>query len=302
MTEAAPPLQFMRWTPAADKRLRALWLAWYRTSQIAKIFNCSQAAVLSHAYRLGLPGRPRGEWYRFCPDPALEIWPEPVTAPSLNKGGRPTILWPPERVADALRLRATGLTHKAIAEQFGPPYTKSAVLGKLTRLGAVAGPRFYAPAVYVVPLYLRLRPRPLRRNKQVIRLPWAPLGQPLVVRQRKQSASNSVVVLVAAALPKPIPRQLPKVEKPVPIAQEAASAERALIDKFLREKGATVCPPKFAAATEVALSAEDERRRIEAVPMITKRTKEELRVERDRLTKKSIEWREKVKKLRRTVA
>jgi len=52
----------------------------------------------------------------------------------LRRNGRP-LLWPPERVARAVALRAEGLSSSEIAREFGPAFTRNMVIGAIWRAG-----------------------------------------------------------------------------------------------------------------------------------------------------------------------
>lgn len=64
------------WTPAAEARLRELWLAWYPVKEIARVLQTTPATVASRAYRRNLCYRNitelRRKWRRID---SLEQWP-----------------------------------------------------------------------------------------------------------------------------------------------------------------------------------------------------------------------------------
>lgn len=169
-------------------RLRQLWFAYYRTSRIAEILEISQAAVVVEVSKLWLGYRdPHDFATKYKPDRALENW-DPLKV-STPLGGRPSVLWPPGKSDELLELRGRGMSDKAIAELWGSPYTKAVVLAKRWRIESGEAQRslvkLYPVSVFLVPWYFRPRVRkPVLPERPVMRLPYAELGQPLIVRNK----------------------------------------------------------------------------------------------------------------------
>jgi len=122
----------MSWTPERETVLRTYWDEGHSASQIAALMGVTRNVVIGKVHRMKLAGRPRGK-----------------TAPRQNRGG-PSSIWTPERIAQLRRLKAAGLSDRAIAATFGD-VSFSTVFNKAKQLGISS----------MVPRLVPERPKPL---------------------------------------------------------------------------------------------------------------------------------------------
>lgn len=205
---------FVRWTDAdVQKRLRALWLNWYKVTRIAEIFGCQPSAVTAAAYRLNLPHRPHSEFHKWKSLPELECWPPPLCPSTFV-------------VPKYLRLR--------------PYRTRS------TPAVIVLPPPVCVEVVSTREFLDMLPPLEIVREQAVVSPPppWlVPASKPAPVAKPK-AVPKPPPAKAKPASPKPMPLPLritaPRLKRGDRVFSEAE--DQAQIEEFLRTKGATQIP------------------------------------------------------------